>query len=41
MTGQQSSVCVQLNDVAKEILAEKLQSIVETIILCGQQNILL
>ena len=42
MTGQQSSICVQLNDVAKEVIAKnrkRLQSIVETIILCGRQNI--
>ena len=42
MTGQQSSICAQLNDVAKEIVAKnrkKLQSIIETIILCGRQDI--
>ena len=42
MTGQQSSICAQLNDVAKEIVAknrQKLQSMIETIILCGRQDI--
>ena len=42
MSGQQKSVSVQLSDAAKELVAnnrKKLQSIVETIILCGRQNI--
>ena len=40
--GQQLSICVQLNDAANAIVAKnrkKLQSFVETIILCGRQNI--
>lgn len=42
MSGQQESVSVQLSDAAKELVVKnrkKLQSIVETIILCGRQNI--
>lgn len=42
MTGQQPGIRVQLKDAAKELLAKnrkKLRSIVETIILCGRQNI--
>ena len=42
MTGQQQSICVQLNDATKKLVAKnrkKLQSIIETIILCGRQNI--
>ena len=42
MSGQQKSVSVQLSDAAKALVIKnrkKLQSIVETIILCGRQNI--
>ena len=38
MSGQQDSVSVQLNDAAQELVMKnrkKLQSIVETVILCG------
>ena len=41
MSGQQDSISVQINNAAKELVAtnrKKLQSIIETIILCGQQN---
>ena len=36
MSGQQDSVSIQINNTAKELVA---QSIFETIILCGRQNI--
>lgn len=42
MSGQQDSISVQINNAAKELIATnrmKLQSIMETIILCGRQNI--
>ena len=42
MRSQQEKISVQLNDAAKQLVAtnrKKLQSIVETIILCGRQNI--
>ena len=42
MSGQQDSISVQINNAAKELVAtnrKKLQSIIETIILCGRQNI--
>ena len=42
MSGQQDSISIQINNAAKELVAtnrKKLQSIIETIILCGQQNI--
>ena len=42
MSGQQDSISVQINNAAKELIAtnrKKLQSIIETIILCGRQNI--
>ena len=38
MSGQQDSVSIQINNAAKELVArnrKKLQSIIETIILCG------
>ena len=41
MSGQQANI-VQLDDAAKQIVAsnrKKLYSIVETIVLCGRQNI--
>ena len=44
MSGQQDSVSIQINNAAKELVArnrKKLQSIIETIILCGRQNIFL
>ena len=42
MTGQQQSIQVRLNESARELVAsnrKKLQSIVETIVFCGRQNI--
>ena len=42
MSGQQDSISVQMNNAAKELVAtnrKKLLSIIETIILCGQQSI--
>ena len=42
MNGKQDSISVQLNNAAKDLVAmnrKKLQSIVDTIILCGRQNI--
>ena len=42
MSGQQDSISVQINNAAKELVAQnrkKLHSIIETIILCGRQNI--
>ena len=39
MSGQQDSISVQINNAAKELVAtnrKKLQSIIETIILCGR-----
>ena len=42
MSGQQANIRVQLNDAAKQVVAsnrKKLHSIVETIVLCGRQNI--
>lgn len=42
MSGQQDSISVQINNAAKELVAsnrKKLLSIIETIILCGRQNI--
>ncbi len=42
MSGQQNSISVQINNAAKELVAtnrKKLQSIIETIVVCGRQNI--
>ena len=42
MTGQQPSIRVRLNEAAMQLVASnrrKLQSIIETILLCGRQNI--
>ena len=42
MSGQQDSISVQIDNAAKELVAtnrKKLLSIIETIILCGRQNI--
>ena len=42
MTSQQEKISVQLSDAAKQLVASnrrKIQSIVETVILCGRQNI--
>ena len=42
MSGQQDSISMQINSAAKELVArnrKKLQSIIETIDLCGRQNI--
>ena len=42
MSGSQDSISVQLSNVAKDHVAtnrKKLQSIIETVILCGRQNI--
>ena len=39
MSGQQDSISLQINNAAKNLVAtnrKKLQSIIETIILCGQ-----
>ena len=41
ISGSQDSISVQLNNATKDIVAmngKKLQSIVETITLCGRQN---
>ena len=42
MSGQQANIRVQLDDAAKQVVAstrKKLHSIIETIVLCGRQNI--
>ena len=42
MSGSQDNISVQLSNVAKDLVStnrKKLQSIIETIILCGRQNI--
>ena len=42
MSGQRDCVSIQINNAAKELVVsnrKKLQSIIETIILCGRQNI--
>ena len=42
MSGKQDSISVHLNNTAKDLIARNrrnLQSIIDTIILCGRQNI--